>query len=347
MAVTIKQIAEEAGVSRGTVDRVLHNRGKVRPEVEEEIKKAIRKLGYIPNKAGRLLAEGGAPVVIGYVLPGGGDGFYGAVMEGIRRAEEELTGFGLKTVVMGVIDNSGDLVHDYLSTICEMANKGLDVLCVAAPDAPEIQKRVNLINDSGLPVATLGRRLSKINGLCHFGGDNINEGRTAGGLLALCKNERALNILIVNGAWKDRAQNDRILGFHQALRGRKVEYRLTDMFEAKGADEIAYEKTTDRLNAHDEINAVYITAGGVGGVCRAISEFDGRRKNNIRVVCHDEGLAARPYLDSGVIDYVVCQEPFDQGYQSVKRLYDHFSGDSESALEDTASRTRVVISENL
>ena len=40
MRVTIRQIAEESGVSRGTVDRVLNNRGKVRPEVSDGIKKA-------------------------------------------------------------------------------------------------------------------------------------------------------------------------------------------------------------------------------------------------------------------------------------------------------------------
>ena len=37
MAVTLQQIAEAAGVSRGTVDRALNNRGRIRPEVEERI----------------------------------------------------------------------------------------------------------------------------------------------------------------------------------------------------------------------------------------------------------------------------------------------------------------------
>ena len=44
MRVTIRQIAEESGVSRGTVDRVLNNRGKVRPEVEERVRKVAEEL---------------------------------------------------------------------------------------------------------------------------------------------------------------------------------------------------------------------------------------------------------------------------------------------------------------
>ena len=37
MAVTIQQIAEQAGVSRGTVDRALNHRGRINPEVAERI----------------------------------------------------------------------------------------------------------------------------------------------------------------------------------------------------------------------------------------------------------------------------------------------------------------------
>ena len=45
MAVTAQQIADLAGVSRGTVDRALHNRGRVNPEVKEKIQKIARELG--------------------------------------------------------------------------------------------------------------------------------------------------------------------------------------------------------------------------------------------------------------------------------------------------------------
>ena len=37
MAVTIQQIADRAGVSRGTVDRALNNRGRIKPEVAENV----------------------------------------------------------------------------------------------------------------------------------------------------------------------------------------------------------------------------------------------------------------------------------------------------------------------
>ena len=68
MAVTLQQIAEAAGVSRGTVDRALNNRGRIRPEVEERIKRIAREMGYQPSRAGRALAMAKRKIRIGVIL---------------------------------------------------------------------------------------------------------------------------------------------------------------------------------------------------------------------------------------------------------------------------------------
>jgi len=45
----IKDIAEKAGCSIGTVDRVIHNRGRVAKPVRDRILEIIRELNYKPN----------------------------------------------------------------------------------------------------------------------------------------------------------------------------------------------------------------------------------------------------------------------------------------------------------
>ena len=54
MAITLNQIAEICGVSRGTVDRALHNKGNVRPAVAERIKAVAAEYGYTPNRSGTV-----------------------------------------------------------------------------------------------------------------------------------------------------------------------------------------------------------------------------------------------------------------------------------------------------
>ena len=48
---TLKEIAERAGVSRGTVDRVMKNRGGVNPETEKRVRRIVEESGYTPNRA--------------------------------------------------------------------------------------------------------------------------------------------------------------------------------------------------------------------------------------------------------------------------------------------------------
>lgn len=63
-----KQIAEMAGVSRGTVDRVLNNRGSVNANTAARVREIAEKLNYKPNKAGLMLAAQKKNLKIGVIL---------------------------------------------------------------------------------------------------------------------------------------------------------------------------------------------------------------------------------------------------------------------------------------
>ena len=53
---TMKEIAQLAGVSRGTVDRVLNHRGAVNDDTRKKVLEIAELLKYQPNKAGIALA---------------------------------------------------------------------------------------------------------------------------------------------------------------------------------------------------------------------------------------------------------------------------------------------------
>lgn len=62
---TMKEIAQICGVSRGTVDRVINRRGKVRPETERMILQAVERMGYTKSMLGRALSVKRSQPVIG------------------------------------------------------------------------------------------------------------------------------------------------------------------------------------------------------------------------------------------------------------------------------------------
>ena len=69
MRTTIKMIAERAGVSIGTVDRVLHDRPYVKAEVRERVLQVLEELDYHPNRMASALATSGTPRHLALVQP--------------------------------------------------------------------------------------------------------------------------------------------------------------------------------------------------------------------------------------------------------------------------------------
>lgn len=65
---TIKEIAEKAGVSIGTVDRVLHNRGMVNAQTKERVETVMKELNYRPNQVAQGLAVMKKKLKIGFLF---------------------------------------------------------------------------------------------------------------------------------------------------------------------------------------------------------------------------------------------------------------------------------------
>lgn len=79
--VTIKKIADLCGVSRGTVDRVINDRGNVKPETRELVLNMAKQLGYKPNPAGKALSARKKHPVVGVLLSSEGNPFLKMLLE--------------------------------------------------------------------------------------------------------------------------------------------------------------------------------------------------------------------------------------------------------------------------
>ncbi len=90
---TIKEIAALAGVSRGTVDRVLNHRGAVHPDTARKIEEIARNLDYRPNRAGLVLAAQKKKLKLGVILFSPENPFYIDVLAGVTEKAQELAGY--------------------------------------------------------------------------------------------------------------------------------------------------------------------------------------------------------------------------------------------------------------
>ena len=93
--VTINDVAKAAGVSKGTVDRVLHDRGEVSRKSREKVLHVVKELGYRPNMYASMLASH-KQHVIACIIPEYVEGdFWSLTAKGVRDVTEAVSRYGV------------------------------------------------------------------------------------------------------------------------------------------------------------------------------------------------------------------------------------------------------------
>ena len=136
MRATIKMIAEKAGVSIGTVDRVLHDRPYVKAEVKERVLKVMEELDYRPNHMASALATSGTTRRFAVVQPPW-EGYVGrAISLGIYRFREERRDYNLNIAIEEY--PQGD-TEACLAILDRLAAEGVDGIALCASDTEAVR----------------------------------------------------------------------------------------------------------------------------------------------------------------------------------------------------------------
>ena len=339
MPATIKMIAEKAGVSRGTVDRVLNNRGNVNPDTEKKITEIARELGYTPNQAGKALAARKKGYIIDVILCSVGNEFFDEVKNGIARGIREAENYGIS---VNILEMKG---YD-VSKQCELldrAQKEADLVILNAINDPAVIDRVSRLKAGGTETILLNTSLECPEILASVCVDYIESGATAAGLMGLMLGKQA-DIVIAMGSRNVLGHNERVTGFISNIQRRHPEYNILTTFETKDDTGLAYDTMKQVLREHPELSAVYITSGGQRGVCRAIEEAG---RTDIIVVTSDGTGTVREYVSKGIIRATVMQEPEKQGYEAMHAgVYYLIYGELPDSIPADI-RNEIYIEENL
>ena len=110
---TIKQIAKLAGVSIGTVDRVLHERGGLAPDTKARVQAAIEELGYVPNQTAQSLAVYKKRLhILCFIIESPLSPFFHVVNKAIRRKADSLNQAGVRVTLVNMMDLFGAVRGD-------------------------------------------------------------------------------------------------------------------------------------------------------------------------------------------------------------------------------------------
>ena len=336
---TIKEIAELAGVSRGTVDRVLNNRGAVNPRTARKILEIAQALDYKPNKAGIVLAAQKKNLKLGVILFDTGNPFFDDVLEGVNRKSQELGGYNCSVLVTRV----GFDLTAQLDAMDEMVSQGVSGIVLSPYNDPLISDKINELDGRGIPVITTNTDIENSSRLAYVGCNFYRSGETAAGLMHLIAGNEVY-AGIVTGSSKVLCHTDRIAGFRDRIESHYPGIRIVGTIENSDDEFESYDRTLALLREHPEINALYFAAGGVYGGCRAVLAA-GRK--DITIISCDKVSTTRDMVLQGVIAATICQQPLIQGTKPLDLLFSCLTTGEKPEKEYHYTTVDIRIRENI
>lgn len=208
---TLEMLAERAGVSLATIDRVLNERGGVSPRTVQKVLEAAREAGLK-----RILPEEHRHAWQIEVLLSGNDGFFFRQLASDFSAIATALGYRRLVLHRTFVPES---CPDRLAVLIEERSKIRDALIIFAHEHPAVYQALQYCRKRGVPVVTLVTDLPGAHRLCHVGIDQLQAGRTAGLMMGSLIRQQG-DVIVVSGRCEYRAHQQRIQGFGEVLKQR-------------------------------------------------------------------------------------------------------------------------------
>lgn len=301
LVITQAQIAKLAGVSRGTVDRVINQRGHVDPEVEARIKKIAEELGYERNRAGSMLVRAKRSLRLGVVIQSVATPFMALVLDEIMKAKKEMQKVGVELIV---IERETIQLEQQLEDLAALEREGVNGIALTPVEDERILERIDELHANGIPVVTFNTDMPGSKRLCYVGQDNYLSGRACAGLMNMLLSGHG-TVLMLSGHFSNLSHRRRIDGFQSEVRSRYPALSLLPLERGNDDRQTCYDCVRRVLNAHDDVRGIYLAANGQAGVCDILRELGYQEK--IHFICHDLIDDTLKGLRDGTIDFVIDQ----------------------------------------
>lgn len=316
--IRIKDIAILAGVSEGTVDRVLHKRGDVSVKSLEAVNKVLEELNYSPNLLARSLAsKKHYRFVCLFPLFQQGE-YWESVDKGFDLAAQEFIHYNI------TIEKLNFNQYDPQSFV-EVSNKILqnvaDAVFIAPVFGRESLEFTNELSNRNIPFSFIDSMIENADFITYYGQDSIKSGYIAAKLLLALLPEGA-QVLVIRTKRKGSFSNQtlsRSKGFKQYMKEKELEDKIEIInIEFNDNDSLGNQELLKQVfDSNTNIKAA-ITFNAK--VYRLAMYLDLLNKTNIQLIGYDLLDENVNYLKQGIINFLIAQRPDKQAYYSVRDM---------------------------
>lgn len=343
MKVTIKEIAEMAGVHPATVDKVLHNRIGVSDDVRQRIRRIIQEVGYRPNPAGRVLQRQGKQYRIAAILVDVDAQPF--LRQGIENGVSKQVGFDISIEYHFSSFQDAQKQREMIDQA--VANK-VDGIILSPINAGRVKAAIDRAAAAGIPVITTNSDVDGTKRACYVGQDGLRASRIAGrimGQLLGGQGELAIvssSVEVENNSYYVSVREQ---GFSDFMKAHYPAITIVECIESFEDPRITYEKTKELLRQHPGLRGLYITCGGVSEVGRALQESG--RHRTVHTVSYEDYPLILELIRHDVIDCTLASELERQGELPVQLLMNYLVFGQKPEQDKIFTDVKILVKESL
>jgi len=319
--IRIKDIAERAGTSKGTVDRVLHNRGRVADDVRERILEIIKELNYEPNRIAQSLKSQRTYNIAALIPDPKEDSYWEAPLNGIEKAEKELRQYGIN--ITRYIFTPHD-EHSFIAKANEATRENPDGVLIAPIFYKEALPFFKNWKSLNIPYVLFNTQIESVEPLCYIGQDSYRSGSLAAKILSFGLPEPCtLLVLHIN---EDIPNSAHLITKEEGFRNFFKQNGRAERYKVISEDINFYEGGIidghlDAIMKNESgIAAIYVTNSKAFEVAAYLEKIG---KNDIKLIGYDLLAPNLEYLNKETIHFLINQNPLGQGYWGIHQLANH------------------------
>ena len=310
---TLVDVAEAAGVSLATVDRVLNHRPGVSPRTMERVEQSLVRLGYRPDPAAVRLARG-IQYQFCFVLPSGTNSFMSLLASQVDRtlmslAEQQAYGDVLRVDVFDPNVLAG--------TLRGLIGRYHGVATVAL-DHPVVREAIDAMVEAGMVVVTLVSDVPNSRRHRYVGIDNSAAGRTVATLMGRFAGHRSGPVGIIAGSLALRDHAERMFGFQQVIASEFPQLHTLPALEGRDETQRCRQVAEKLLAEQPDLVGIYSVGAGNRGIAEAL-EAAGRARDVV-FIAHELTDFSRRYLMHGTMAAIINQDPGHEARSAARIL---------------------------
>ena len=317
--IRIKDIAERAGVSVGTVDRVLHERPNVSPAAREKVEKALAEMDYQPNMYASALAYNKDYTFYCIMPMHESEAYWDEIEEGIKSATARRRDFHIS---LQIIFYERFNTPSFVKATQDCLDKNPDGVIVVPARLDATRDFTDELSERNIPFILLDSYLPDLKPLAFFGQDSFQSGYFAARMLMLIASKETEIMLmkqLKNGHVGSKQQSNRETGFRHYMHDHFPDITITEVDLPLDNTKNQYDKILETFfKEHPHVHHC-IT---FNSKAHLVGEFLLRtNRRNVQIMGYDMVPKNAECVRQGSISFLIAQHAYMQGYACIETLF--------------------------